>query len=231
MTIGSIAISFNGLVIRNIDLANDWIVIFYRAFSFSFSIFLYLIFKYRKNVFKKIFQIRINGLLGGFVLSISNICFILSMTSTTVANTVFTISLIPFLTALLSFLILKEKIKKITIFTMIVALVGVSIMFYGVFLIGALWGNILALFAAFCFSIFTIILRVNKNIDMMPCLLISGIMAMALSLFQTMGSLQISINDFLLCFILGGFLSGFVNCCFVFASRYITAGELTFFFS
>ena len=230
MTIGSIAISFNGLVIRNIDLANDWILIFYRAFSFCFSIFLYLIFKYRKNVFKKIVQIRINGFLGGFVLSISNICFILSMTSTTVANTVFTISLIPFLTALLSFLILKEKIKKITIFTMIVALVGVSIMFYGVFLIGAMWGNILALFAAVCFSFFTIILRVNKNIDMMPCLLISGIMAMALSLFQTMGSLQISINDFLLCFILGGFLSGFVNCCFVFAARYIMAGELTVFF-
>ena len=230
MFIGSIAISFNGLVIRNIDLAEDWVVIFYRAFSFSFSIFLYLIFKYRKNVFKKIVQIRINGFLGGFVLSISNICFILSMTSTTVANTVFTISLIPFLTALLSFFILKEKIKKITIFTMIVALVGVSIMFYGVFLIGALWGNILALFAAFCFSIFTIILKFNKNTDMMPCLLISGIMAMSLSSFQTMGSLHISINDFLLCFILGGFLSGFVNCCFVFAARYIMAGELTLFF-
>ena len=53
MSIGSIAISFNGLVLRNIDLADDWTIIFYRAFSFSFSIFLYLIFKYRNDVLKK----------------------------------------------------------------------------------------------------------------------------------------------------------------------------------
>ncbi len=89
MSVGSIAISFNGLVLRNIDLADDWTIIFYRAFSFSFSIFLYLIFKYRNDVLKKIIEIRIYGLLGGIVLSASNICFILSMTSTTVANTVF----------------------------------------------------------------------------------------------------------------------------------------------
>ena len=54
MSVGSIAISFNGLVLRNIDLADDWTIIFYRAFSFSFSIFLYLIFKYRNDVLKKI---------------------------------------------------------------------------------------------------------------------------------------------------------------------------------
>ena len=230
MTVGSIAISFNGLVLRNIDLADDWTIIFYRAFSFSFSIFLYLIFKYKDAVFKKITQIKIYGLLGGGVLSVSNICFILSMTSTTVANTVFTISLIPFLTAFFSFLILKEKLTKITIYTMLSSFVGVLIMFYGVLLIGALWGNILAFFAAICFSIFTIILRLNKNIDMLPCLLISGIIAMVLSLIQTKGSLQISSNDFFLCFILGGVLSGFVNCCFVFATRHLIAAEVTLFF-
>ena len=152
------------------------------------------------------------------------------MTSTTVANTVFTISLIPFLTAFFSFLILKEKLAKITIFTMLLAFGGVLVMFYGVLLIGALWGNILALFAAICFSIFTIILRMNKNIDMLPCLLMSGVIAIALSSFQKMGSLQISSNDFFLCFILGAVLSGFVNCCFVFATRHLIAAEVTLFF-
>ena len=47
MSVGSIAISLNGLVLRNIDLADDWTIIFYRAFSFSMAIFLYLIFEYR----------------------------------------------------------------------------------------------------------------------------------------------------------------------------------------
>ena len=100
MTIGSVAISFNGLVLRNIEIADNWTIIFYRALSFSFAIFIYLFFMYKKRILKKIIQIGINGLIGGFVLGISNVCFILSMTTTSVANAVYTISLIPFITAL-----------------------------------------------------------------------------------------------------------------------------------
>ena len=230
MTIGSVAISFNGLVLRNIETADDWTIIFYRALSFSFTIFIYLFFINKKRIFKKIIQIGISGLIGGFVLGISNVCFILSMTTTSVANTVFTISLIPFITALFSLLILKEKLAQITVYTMIAAFFGVLMMFYGSLKIGELWGNMLALMTAISFSIYTIIIRSNKNIDMLPCLLISGIMAMGLTSFQNVGSLQISTHDFFLCFLLGGVLSGFVNCCFVFATRHLIAAEATLFF-
>ena len=230
MTIGSVAISFNGLVLRNIETADDWTIIFYRALSFSITIFIYLFFIHKKRIFKKIIQIGISGLIGGFVLGISNVCFILSMTTTSVANTVFTISLIPFITALFSLLILKEKLAQITVYTMIAALFGVLMMFYGSLKIGELWGNMLALMTAISFSIYTIIIRSNKNIDMLPCLLISGIMAMGLTSFQNVGSLQISTHDFFLCFLLGGVLSGFVNCCFVFATRHLIAAEATLFF-
>ena len=230
MTIGSVAISFNGLVLRNIETADDWTIIFYRALSFSITIFIYLFFIHKKRIFKKIIQIGISGLIGGFVLGISNVCFILSMTTTSVANTVFTISLIPFITALFSLLILKEKLAQITVYTMIAAFFGVLMMFYGALKIGELWGNMLALITAISFSIYTIIIRSNKNIDMLPCLLISGIMAMGLTSFQNVGSLQISTHDFFLCFLLGGVLSGFVNCCFVFATRHLIAAEATLFF-
>ena len=230
MTIGSVAISFNGLVLRNIETADDWTIIFYRALSFSITIFIYLFFIHKKRIFKKIIQIGISGLIGGFVLGISNVCFILSMTTTSVANTVFTISLIPFITALFSLLILKEKLAQITVYTMIAAFFGVLMMFYGSLKIGELWGNMLALITAISFSIYTIIIRSNKNIDMLPCLLISGIMAMGLTSFQNVGSLQISTHDFFLCFLLGGVLSGFVNCCFVFATRHLIAAEVTLFF-
>ena len=230
MTIGSVAISFNGLVLRNIETADDWTIIFYRALSISITIFIYLFFIHKKRIFKKIIKIGISGLIGGFVLGISNVCFILSMTTTSVANTVFTISLIPFITALFSLLILKEKLAQITVYTMIAAFFGVLMMFYGSLKIGELWGNMLALITAISFSIYTIIIRSNKNIDMLPCLLISGIMAMGLTSFQNVGSLQISTHDFFLCFLLGGVLSGFVNCCFVFATRHLIAAEATLFF-
>ena len=55
-------------------------------------------------------------------------------------------------------------------------------------------------------------------------------MAMGFISFQKVGSLPISTHDFFLCFLLGGVLSGFVNCCFVFATRYLIATEATLFF-
>ena len=206
MTVGSIVISFNGLVLRNIEFADNWTVIFYRALSFSSSIFLFIFFKYRKSVFGQIRKIGLQ------------------------ANTVFTISLIPFITAILAFYILREKLFPITVYTMVVAFFGVTIMFYGALQIGELWGNILALFTAICFSFFTIILRLNKTTDMLPCLVLSGLIAMMAAFFLKTGSLPISIHDFILCFLLGGLMSGFVNCCFVFATRHLVAAEATLFF-
>ena len=163
MVLGSVIISFNGLVLRNIETADNWTVIFYRAVSFSTAVFLVLLFKYRQRVFLQITQIGPSGLLAGMCLGTANICFILSMTITTVANTVFTISLIPFITAILALFFLKESLKRITIYTMIGALVGLIIMFYGALNSGDFLGNALALITAVSFSCFTLILRVSKH--------------------------------------------------------------------
>ena len=230
MVLGSVIISFNGLVLRNIETADNWTVIFYRAVSFSTAVFLVLLFKYRQRVFLQITQIGPSGLLAGMSLGTANICFILSMTVTTVANTVFTISLIPFITAILALFFLKESLKRITIYTMIGALVGLMVMFYGALNSGDLLGNALALITAVSFSCFTLILRVSKNLEMLPCLILSGLIAITVSFVLKDGLLQISRHDMLLCFLLGGCMSAFVNCCFIFATKFLFAAEATLFF-
>ena len=152
------------------------------------------------------------------------------MTITTVANTVFTISLIPFITAILALIFLKESLKRITIYTMIGALVGLMIMFYGALNSVDFLGNALALITAVSFSCFTLILRVSKNLEMLPCLILSGLIAITVSFVLKDGLLQISRHDMLLCFLLGGFMSAFVNCCFIFATKFLVAAEATLFF-
>ena len=54
--------------------------------------------------------------------------------------------------------------------------------------------------------------------------------AFAGKIFKGKVSLYISLNDLLLCFLLGGIMSGFVNCCFVFATKHLIAAEATLFF-
>ena len=59
MTIGSVAISFNGLVLRNIETADDWTIIFYRALSFSFTIFIYFFLYIKKEFLKKLSKLEL----------------------------------------------------------------------------------------------------------------------------------------------------------------------------
>ena len=55
MAAGSTAISFGGLVIRNIEHADDWQLVFYRAIGMLISISIILMLRYRRHT---IFRIR-----------------------------------------------------------------------------------------------------------------------------------------------------------------------------
>ena len=94
---------------------------------------------------------------------------------------------------------------------------------------GSAYGILIALVTAFCFSIYAVIVRRNRHIDMLPTILISAILIMAVAGITEHDTLGISKNDLLLCIFWGGILSGFTSVCFIVASRYILAAEATLF--
>ena len=49
LIIGSILISFGGLIMRSMNSADSWQIIFYRAIGFVLSFAIILLFRYRKN--------------------------------------------------------------------------------------------------------------------------------------------------------------------------------------
>ena len=159
---------------------------------------------------------------------IANLLFIQSFANTSVANALFTLSSIPFITAILAFIFLKEKISLRTIIIMIFAFMGIFIMIKDGLETGGFYGNIMALFCAFSFSAFVIILRKNRNIDMMPVNLISGVLVLIVSFVFSLGNLNVPIQDILLCFLWGGVLTGFANSVFIFSTRFLLASEVTF---
>ena len=64
---------------------------------------------------------------------------------------------------------------------------------------------------------------------MMPVSLISGVLLLIVSFVITHGDLNVPFHDIMLCFLWGGVLSGFLNCVFIFSTRYLLASEVTFF--
>ena len=75
---------------------------------------------------------------------------------------------------------------------------------------GDFYGNLMALGCAFCFSGFAVIVRKFRNIDMLPTLLISGVMIVIVSFVLNFENLTVSTLDVLLCFLWGGILFLFI---------------------
>ena len=229
MLIGSIIISFGGLAIRNIEMADNWQINFYRSISFGLAILIVLLFRYGKRGHQKLTGIGLQGVLAAVLLGGASISFLLAITNTTVAATTFTLSSIPFLTAIMAWLFLGERIGKSTVITMVIAGVGISLMFVQGLGSGTFYGNFMAFLCALGFSYYTIIIRRNRSLEMLPTLILSNLIIMLIALIFTWDDLLISWNDLLLCFVLGGLLSATVNTLFIIAAKHLFAAELTLF--
>lgn len=111
LIIGAVSISFQGLIMRNINISDPSKIAFYRALSFLFSITLILFYRYRFSIVTNIIKIGYPDIASGFLLVLANLLFIHSIANTSIANTLFTLSSIPFITAILAFIFLKEKLS------------------------------------------------------------------------------------------------------------------------
>ena len=214
---------------RNINNADPWQITFYRSLAFLFSITLVLIYRHNSDILTSIKKIGYPGIAAGFFLMIAQILYVQSFAHTSIANALFTFSTIPFISAFLAFIFLKEKISTTTIVTMFFAFIGIFIMIKDGLETGGFYGNIIALICAFSFSTFVIILRKSRNNDMLPVNLISSVLALIVSFAISLGEINIPIQDILLCFIWGGVLSGFVHSVFVYSTRFLQASEATLF--
>ena len=229
LIIGTIGISFGGLIMRSVSTADSWQIIFYRALSFVITFSFVLFYKYRNQFFSKILKTGIYGFLGGIIYMIGNLFFLHSFANTTIGNTLFTVSTIPFITAIISYIFLNEKIKKENIVIILVSLIGILIILNDSIISGDLIGILFALLCALFFSFYILILRKSKHIDMIPAGLLGGIFIVIVSFIFKKGDIFIDFNDILLCFLWGAILNGFMNLVFIFSTRHLLASEVTFF--
>ncbi len=227
MMAGSIAISFGGLVQRNIEVADAWQTIFYRSLGMLIAAAFIVAVQYRGRVLSTISGVGRMGLLGGALLSVAGITFVQALTHTTIANALFILGAIPFFAALFARLLLGEKLRRTTMFTMIAAATGLGIMVVQGINAGSGFGNAMALVTAVSFALYAIIVRYKRQTEMLPVMLISSVIVITITLLVKSGDMAIPLRDILLCLFWGGCLSGFVNWAFIVASRHLAAAEVT----
>ena len=153
--IGGLFLSTSGILLRNIETASGWQILFYRGFTFSLTLFLLLLVRYRTGIGAAFRAVGKPGLWAALVLGLGSICYIFAILLTTVANAVFIIGAAPLATAFVAWLVLGEKTSRFGVIAMLVSLAGIALMFADGLLEGRWAGNVAALgvvasFVAFC---------------------------------------------------------------------------------
>ena len=125
--------SFGPLVVRYMDNPNQvpWQYIFGRGLTIFILLNLYLYFEEGIKFYKNYLKMGYSGIIGGTGLGIAMISFIYSITNTSAAITLLCLAAMPFFTALLAFLFLKERISLNVWISIFIATIGIIIMAFG----------------------------------------------------------------------------------------------------
>ena len=222
--------SIAGLVIRLIDNASEWQILFYRSVVLSFTLFFFIGIRQKGPLIKAYTNSGLGAVIGGVFLGSAFASWIFAMTHTTIANALFILASAPFMTAIIARIMLGEKVKPVTILCMAGAAIGIAIMVIEGIFSGALLGNIYALCAALGFSFFTVFLRRNKSVEMTPAVFWAGIWGSivgAVMIIVTKSGFTISHHDFEMCALLGFVQVGLGLIIYTLGSKYVPAAELT----
>ena len=209
--LGALCLSFGGIIVKSFEGANLWQILFWRQIFFSLIVALYLLIRYKKNFFKTFYDSGFPGFIAGAFLSIGFAAYVFAMYTTTVANTNFIITTETIFLALLGYFILKEKIKSITLISIILGMLGVLLILGSSLSIQTaeqFAGNLVAFIMPISFAVLVIIVRKYPKTDMVPAQFTAGVLAAFIGLIIA-GKLSISFHDLTLAFLAGFFQIGF----------------------
>lgn len=156
--------------------------------------------------------------------------YIFAVKTTTVANAVFYSSTAPLHAAILGRIVLGERIGPAGTAAVVLALIGIAVMGWGDFGAGNLIGNLAALFCAFSFATYSVLIRLRSDRDWMPALVAYALLGIVISAVMTSvngRNLMLPPLDLSLALVHGAVLIGIGTMLFNYAARVVPAVGLT----
>ena len=183
--------SFGPYVVRHIDQSQliPWQYLFTRGIVIFILLNVYLFLNEGLKFYKNYLNIGTPGIIGGAGLATAMITFIWSISNTTAAVTLLCLAAMPFITAMLGFMFLRERISITVWISILVAAFGIIVMALGNVEKNTLPGLIFGLASALGFSIFSVSLRWRNNTPKFTTVAVAGLFCCLFS------SIFILIND------------------------------------
>ena len=183
--------SFGPYVVRHIDEAQQvpWQYLFTRGIVIFTILNLFLYLEEGNQFLENYKKVGVSGLIGGVGLGIAMISFIYSITNTSAAVTLLCLAAMPFITALLGFMFLKETISVNVWVAISIAAVGILIMAIDNTGQNTIVGLVFGLLSSIGFAVFSITLRWRKETPKFTTVAVAGLFCCIFS------GIMIIVND------------------------------------
>ena len=222
--------SLMGLMLRQIDAASVWAILFWRGVGTVPVLLVYIAWTSKGHPFAALRSVGLAGAVGGAGLVFAFAGAIFAIQTTTIANAVFLFSASPFIAAILGGIFLRERVRPATWFAIALAFIGLFIMVREGLNSGELQGNIAALLSAAGFGVFSVALRWGRLSDMTPAVVwgcIFSMIAAAIVLTIQGQPIIVSRHDIGISVAIGGIILATGMALYTLGSRVIPAAELT----
>jgi drug/metabolite transporter (DMT)-like permease len=229
MAIATLFTSIAGIVLRLVEEANGWQVLFYRSAALVVTLAPFIVWRYGAGAGAAFRAVGRSGLVVAVCLAGAFSLFILALLETTVANVVFTVGLSPLFAAAFAWIVLREALAPSTFAAIAVSVAGIALMVGDGLVSGTLLGNALALGACLCYSAALVAMRKGQAVDMIPAVCLAGLLAALVAAAAALGTpagLAVSGRDLGLAATLGVVQLGFQYILLTFAIRHVPAAEV-----
>ncbi len=222
----TLCLSLGGLILRNMEAADGWQVMFYRSISFVVTLLALLVYRYRGGLFAAFRATGTDGVLVALLLAAGSVCYLFSLLLTTVANAMFIIAATPLFVAVVAWLVIGERVRPSTWAVMIVALCGIGLMVGDGLASGRMLGSLVALGVVVTFGGMIVVIRRSKAVDMLPATCMAGVVAGAAAFFMA-GDLEVSRHDLILSLVMGSMQFGAGFILITMGTRHVPAAEVS----
>ena len=110
---GGLCLSLAGVLVRHIEHADGWQILFFRSVTFFIMLSSILAVRYRSRTLAAFRAVGWRGLVVSLSLGLGSVCYIFALLNTTVANAMFIIGASPLVAAAAGWILLGERVSAL----------------------------------------------------------------------------------------------------------------------
>ncbi|MEO6571493.1 MAG: DMT family transporter [Ilumatobacteraceae bacterium] len=204
-----VVFSTTAIAYRAVDTATDWQFLAFRGASTTLAM-LALVWARRRGRPVNFRGTTWRTVLAAFVLAITSMLYILALSRTSAATTLFMLASAPVFAAGFGWILMRERVQRTTMIAIGITLVGICVMVGSGLDAGSGLGVLFAALIPVTVGLYNVLTRADGGADpVVPALLAGAFLAVGSAAFGLVdGGLSISLHDGVLACFTGGFALG-----------------------